>query len=230
MSLSSRLSLASTLALLGALSAPTAALATGAQWDSAAAGFNGNGATSATPWVGTPAVGSVLAEWNFIQSTNDLSPDIAGSGSLVETTGSAFATSGGNIYSFSGATAFTATLDALGSGSWDVYLRVATLGTSVLDAATLNGVSATRTLTYTEAITGGFGGGEEENLWVWSGVHASSLVLQFGASASSMSLDQVAIYAAPVASVPEPSTWLMMLAGLGAVGTLSRRHSLAVGR
>lgn len=227
MSLSSRLSLVSALAILGALSAPTTAQAIGAQWDSPAAGFSGNGATSATPWVGSPASGSALAEWNFIHSTTDLSPDIVGSGSLVETTGSAFATSGGNLYSFSAATRFTATIDALAASTWDVYLRVATLGTSVLDAATLNGVSATRTLTHSEAITGGFGGGEEESLWVWTGVDASSLVLRFGASGSSMSLDQVAIYAVPAvaAAVPEPSTWLMMLAGLGAVGALSSRRT-----
>lgn len=217
-------SAASLLAALVISSAPGLAHAVSGQWDTPAAGHSGNGASSAQPWVGTLPAGARVAEWNFINALSDSVPDIAGSGSLVETSGAAFVTGGGNVYSFSAPTAFTATLDALAAGSWDVYLRVSTLGNAVNPAATLNGVSATRTLTYSEAITGGFGGGEEESLWQWSGVSGgANLVFNFAASTSSMSLDQVALLAVP-SPVPEPTTWALMGAGLAALGANSLRR------
>lgn len=220
----SRLPRLSGLMLAAALTLPSLAHATAGRWDTAAAGFNGNGATNATPWITTPEAGALWAEWNVINSMSGATPDIAGAGSLSETTGTAFLTSGGNVYSFAGATAFTATLAAVTPGDWTVYLRVSTLGTSVADTATLNGVSASRSITYTEAITGGFGGGEEESLWVWSGVSTgSAMEFAFSAAGSSMSLDQVALYAVP-APVPEPSTWALMAAGLGALGAITRRR------
>lgn len=209
------------------VSLPGLASATGAQWDSAAAGFAGSGTSNATPWISSPALGSVLAEWNVMSYPSDTTPDIAGSGTLTETTGTAFATGGGNIYSFSGPTAFTLTLNGLTAGDWTVYLRTSTLGTSVMDEATVNGVGATRSITYTEAITGGFGGGEEESLWTWSGQSVTgTLTFNFESVTSSMSLDQVAVYAVPT-PVPEPSTWALMVAGLGALGTLASRRTQA---
>ena len=210
-----------------AMSVPLNAHATSGQWDTAAAGAAGTGASAATPWVDSVTAGALLAEWNVINSLSDSSPDIAGAGTLTETTGAAFVTSGGNIYSFSGATSFTAALANVAAGNYTVYLRVATLGTSVQDTATLNGVSAARTITYTEAITGGFGGGEEESLWVWTGVNATTaLDFAFSAAGSSMSLDQVALYAVP-APVPEPASWALMAAGLGALGVMVRRRQNA---
>jgi len=210
-----------------ALSLPLGAHATSGQWDTAVAGEAGTGATSATPWIDNATAGALVAEWNFINALTDSTPDIAGAGTLIETTGTAFVTGGGNVYSFAGATAFTASLANVTAGDYTVYLRVATLGTSVLDTATLNGVSATRAITYTQAITGGFGGGEEESLWVWTGVNATTaLDFAFSAAGSSMSLDQVALYAVP-APVPEPATWALMAAGLGALGVMSRRRQAA---
>jgi len=224
MSFKSAIRLASALAAIGALSVPATALATSGQWDTAAAGYGGNGATSATPWITTPADGSSLAEWNFFNGTSDSAPDIAGSGTLVETTGAAFVTGGGNIYSFAAPTAFTATLAGLVSGTWDIYLRIATLGTTANEVATLNGLTASRTVTYTEAISGGFGGGEEESLWHWSLVPgASTFTFNFSASGSSLSLDQVALYAVPV-PVPEPGALGLLAAGLGAAALLGRRR------
>jgi hypothetical protein len=188
------------------LAAPLVAGATGGQWDSTLSG-------------------TTLAEWNVINSyPADNTPDVAGSGTLTETTGTAFLTSGGNVYSFSAPTAFTLSTAALGSGTWDVYLRVAGLGTAVNDAATLNGVSATRTITYSAALGGAFGGAEEESLWTWTLSGGSSLNFAFGASGSSLSLDQVGAYAQQASAVPEPATWAFMGAGLGAMGLMTRRQ------
>lgn len=206
-----------------ALLASASAHATGGQWDTPAAGHNGNGANSTTPWVSSPSVDSVVAEWNFFNAVTDLLPDVAGAGTVAETNGVAFVTSGGNIYSFSGATAFTATLGASLTGNWDVYLRTATLGTSPVSTATLNGLSAERTVTFTEALTGGFGGGEEESLWQWTAVPgASTFTFNFSALGSSMSLDQLALYATPSA-VPEPTTWALMGAGIGLLAMRRRQ-------
>ena len=141
---------------LSALSTP--AMATAGQWDSAAAGHNGTGTSASTPWISALAEGSSYAEWNAIYGYPvDDTPDIAGAGTLTETTGSGFPTSGGNIYGFSGATAFT--LDVVGatSGLFDVYLRVSTVGSAVSDIATLNGVEATRTITIVNATGGKYG-------------------------------------------------------------------------
>lgn len=213
------------LAITLAMGAGTAS-ATSGQWDSAAAGFGGNGAGGATPWIGSPASGGAYAEWNVILGYPvDDTPDIAGSGTLTETTGAAFATGSGNIYGFSGPTGFT--LDLAGSigGTWDVYLRVAALGSVVQDVATLNGVNATRVTTFTGAASGGFGGAEEESLWKWTVSGAQTWSFGFGASAAHMSLDQVAAYAAQTSAVPEPEGLALMGAGLAAMAAVRRRRA-----
>ncbi|WP_290903694.1 PEP-CTERM sorting domain-containing protein [Aquabacterium sp.] len=220
---------------LGALFLHNGAQAAAGQWDSAALGQSGSGASSATPWISNLASGSAYAEWNVILGYPvDNTPDIAGSGTLSELTGGGFATSGGNIYGLGGPTSFqvdlgSATSGTSGtSGTWDVYLRVATQGSVALEAATLNGVSATREVTYNGVITGGFGGAEQESLWKWTLSGSGPWTFNFGATAAHMSLDQVAVYAVQstgaTPAVPEPETWALMAAGLGAIAVLRRRR------
>jgi hypothetical protein len=196
--------------------------ATQAVWDTTA------------PW-GT-ATTSQYAEWNVFNSTNDTSPEVALSAgttaSVRETTGASFVTSGGNIYSFAAATAFTSTLSGTAGGLFDVYLRISTVGTLANTTATLNGVNATLVsqLYESQGDFGGFGTSyEQEAYWKWTGVTGSSLyTFNFSSSSSSMSLDQVALatVAVPtVTPVPEPEAYSMMALGLGLMAFAARRSS-----
>lgn len=206
-------------------------------WDTALAvtgsAGNGNGASNATPWIAAPAAGATYAEWNFFNSyPTDSTPDIAHasdtSASLTENTGAAFLTSGGSIYSFAAATGFTLTANAV-AGAADVWLRISTLGTQAETTATLNGVAAQAIETYSGSSGSSFGGGEKEWYWKWSNVSASSYTFGFEASESSLSLDQLGVYAAAVPAVtpvPEPQSVLMMVAGLAAMGFVTRRRGV----
>lgn len=214
-----RLLSAGALCALSAVLSSTA-LAASARWDTSLAGSDGSGASSASPW----ATGSVAAEWNvFDSTTTDSTPDIAGSGSLSQLNPAAgsFLTGTGNLYSAGGAAVFSATLDTMLNGTWTVWLRTATQGTSLDSVATLNGVTADKTVSYSAAL-GGFGGSEEEAYWRWTVTDVSSLQFSFGSSAAHTSLDQLAIFAAPV---PEQSTWLSLAAGLSLLGALARRRA-----
>lgn len=212
------------------------ASAASGRWDTAAGPGSGNGATSATPWIASPAPGSLYAEWNFFDDGNPLTfeiedgtPDIAAAGigagiaELIETTGTAFVTGGGNIYSPGFATAFTVSLPGPVGGTQDVWLRVATLGSLLSPTATLNGVSATAQETFGANISGGFGGDEKEWLWHWTLPTAGTFTLAFEASASSVSLDQAAVYIA-AAPVPEPGTYALLGLGLATLGVLGRKR------
>lgn len=214
------------LAGIALMAAHGGAQATAGVWDSAALGQSGNGSSSANAWIATPGAGNSYAEWNVILSyPTDTTPDIAGAGTLTELTGGAFPTSGGNIYGLGGPTSFQVDLAGATTGLWEVYLRVGTQGSIALEEATLNGVSATRVLTYDNAITGGFGGAEQESLWKWTLAGTGNWVFNFGATAAHMSLDQVAVYAVQQApAVPEPQTWAMLVAGLGAMAMVRRRR------
>lgn len=212
---------------IGLMAVHGTAHATAGQWDTSALGHSGNGSNSANAWIATPEAGSSYAEWNVILSyPTDNTPDIGGAGTLTELTGGAFPTSGGNIYGLGGPASFRVDLAGSTTGLWDVYLRVAAQGSVVLEEAQLNGVSATRVVTHNGAITGGFGGAEQESLWHWTVAGTGDWAFNFGATAAHLSLDQVAVYAVQTA-VPEPQTWALLGAGLGAMGLLRRRRQTA---
>lgn len=227
--LSASLAAASLLAL-----AASSASAAGGAWDSAVGPGSGTGANSANPWIAAPAAGSLYVEWNvFTDDAHaslivDSTPDIANSGlgagtaTMTETTGASFLTSGGNIYSPGAATAFTLSMPG-GIGSvFDVFLRASSVGSELSTIATLNGVQATRVESFTQNVTGGFGGTEKEWYWTWTTPSAATYDFAFVASTSSVSLDQVAVYAAPV---PEPSTYAMLAIGLVGLSVARARRA-----
>lgn len=209
----------SALALVLGVAFSSSAFATSAVWDTAA------------PW--GSATTTQYAEWNVFNGTTDNSPEVALSAgttaSVTENTGTAFLT-GGNIYSFALPTSFTATLSGSTSGTFDVYLRIGTLGSISSTTATLNGVSATSVvqLNASQGNFGGFGESfEQEVYWKWSSVTASTLyTFNFGAASSSMSLDQLALATVAVQTVtpvPEPEAYSMMALGLGLMAFVARR-------
>lgn len=211
----------SALVIATGLAFSSSAFATQAVWDTTA------------PWAGSTL--AQYAEWNVFNGTTDTSPDVSltadTTASVAETTGASFVTSGGNIYSFSIPTAFTATLSGTTGGLFDVYLRIGTIGSIANTTASLNGVNATSVIQLSQS-QGNFGGlgesTEQEVFWLWSNVAGSSLyTFNFTASTSSMSLDQLALATVTVAAVPEPSAYAMMGLGLGLLAFAGRRKKQA---
>lgn len=202
-------------AAIGIVALP--AFAVQGQWDTPLGPGSGLG-TPGNPWVAAPT--GPYAEWNTFSTTTNALPDIAGSGSLSELTGGAFIPGSGNIYSFSVATEFEVDLAGGSAPAYDVWLRIGTVGTEASTVATLNGVTATAVETFS---TGASAGGEEKEwYWLWQNFTSASLyTFAFNASGSSMSLDQIAVYAVPV---PEPGTWALMGAGLLAIAGMARRR------
>ncbi len=195
------------------------AFAASASWDTPLAGFNGTGTSAASPW----AAGDAYAEWNLFDSvTTDATPDIAGHGSVRQLNPSAgtFLTGSGNLYSSAGAAAFSVELESVAAGTWSVWLRIATQGTAADSQAFLNGLAATKTVSYSTTL-GGFGGSEEEAWWNWILTDPASLHFSFSSSAPHMSLDQLAVLTIPV---PEPHAWMSLAMGLGVL-RLARRQT-----
>ncbi|MGC4060332.1 MAG: PEP-CTERM sorting domain-containing protein [Aquabacterium sp.] len=221
-----------------AMVAATAAHATQGVWDVNVTPDNGFGGRT-TSWTNASS-GTLYAEWNWFTDDSasagiqDFTPDVGSFGTslahVYETSGTAFITGGGNIYSFAAPTSFTSVLgDASGvaAGARTLALRISTIGNLPLPTATLNGVNAQAIEVYSGDSGSAFGGAEKEYLWLWTGVTpAANYTFQFNAAESSMSLDQVALYAGPaaVAAVPEPSSAALLLAGMAAVGCVLRRR------
>ena len=209
-----------------------------ASWD---ASFTPSGWTrGATP-------GSLYSEWNFFNDDipagngriQDTSPEVANFGGgtyqVAETTGAAFLTSGGNIYSPVAPTAFEFTVGNVAGGLRDVYLRLASVGNfnpTVNGSFTnfqLNGINGVYSLLHNEAIVGGFGGNEVEGLVSFLGVPgAASFLLTWNAVGSSVSLDQLSLDVGSVAPVPLPAAVYLMGSGLAGIAAMARRRQRAV--
>jgi prepilin-type N-terminal cleavage/methylation domain-containing protein/prepilin-type processing-associated H-X9-DG protein len=159
------------------------------------------------------AAGSIYAEWDtFATPEGPNPPDVAMFGfadsaaaNVAEQSGLAFITSGGNIYSFSGATDFDVTVpgSALGENLNTRFVaQIVTLGTEVdTDSMRLSyGVGnqespADCSVELGRTELGGFGGYQVTTLFAWdvAALSPTTFLLEFNALGSSMSLANLAI-------------------------------------
>lgn len=221
------------------LAAGQSAHATQVVWDNT---FTPSGWTRAS----TP--GSLYADWNIFNDDlpapatgiQDTSPEVANFGGgtykVAETTGGAFLTSGGNIYSPFSATLFDFTFGNVAGGPRDVYMRIASLGNfnTTLNQAftgfTLNGIAGTYTELFREVSSIVTPGGpsdsyEVESLVSFLGVPgASSYLLKFNSIGDSVSLDQLSLDVGPVAPVPLPAAVYLMGSELVGLAAMARRR------
>lgn len=174
-------------------------------------------------------------EWNVFSSTGGPNaPDVAnsnvnGAANVVELSGGAFVTSGGNIYSPTFVTSFSVTVPDFNLGSGyitNAVIQIRTQGTNVDTASVLfNGAAAqSATLLHSEVL-GGFGGNLEDWEFVFSNVpsNLSLDTITFHASGSSMSLDRLSVDTQAVA-VPEASSLVMVgIAAVTVLGVVRRR-------
>lgn len=180
---------------------------------------------------------STYQQWNvFTATTGPNDPDVAlsnpnGTPDVVETTGSAFVTGGGNIYSFAAATSFDVTVPDfdLGAGYLtSVVVQIRTQGTPLDTSSILwNGLAPTDSELMHEEVLGGFGGALQDWKFEWTDLagNTASNLLNFSASGSSMSLDWLAVDTVAVEAVPEAGSLAMMFAaGLTTVGYLRLRR------
>lgn len=194
------------------------------------------------------AVNSVYAEWDIFTQANGAtnSPDVGQSGVLGATVAQdsgtfGLITSGGNIYSFAGPTSFDVAVPGYGLGAGSntrIVAQIATQGNPLLASSVkltyTNGgsVVAAATALYDRGLISDGVVTRNEWLAIWdiASFNPGSSLIEFAASASSMSLDKVAVdtstqvgaFAAAPIAIPEPST--VVLGGISAmVALLSRR-------
>lgn len=194
------------------------------------------------------AANSVYAEWDVFTQANGAtnSPDVGQSGVLGATVAQdsgtfGLITSGGNIYSFAGAMSFDVNVPGYGLGAGSntrIVAQIATQGNPLLASSVkliyTNGgsVVAAPSALYDRGLISDGTITRNEWLVVWDipSFNPGSSFIEFASSASSMSLDKLAIDAytqisdfAPVpANVPEPST--VALGGLTALVALAGRR------
>lgn len=202
-------------------------------------------------------VDSSYAEWDeFSDPAGPNPPDVGAFGpttaDLIETGGNgAFITSGGNIYSFSGATDFEVSVPAYNYGSsytTRVVMQIRTLGNGLdLPSVVLSydglaqGLAPDYTTELARTALGGFGGVEIDNIFAWDVLTSpGDFQIGFSAAGTSMSLDRLVVdtfahtgdFSSYPAIVPEPTA--IVLVGFALCGGLAmglrRRFDQAANR
>jgi hypothetical protein len=162
----------------------------------------------------------------------------AGTAQIRETTGTAFLTGGGNIYSFSAVTKFALDIPnyAQGAGfNTNYLLQIRSLGTGLdtnpasLDAIKINGIGIDTLPNFSfqtleNIALGGMGGSQTDYKFEFTLPGNSALdTITFASAGSSMSLDRVSLDTS-ITAVPEPTTWAAIaLSGLVGAAVYSRR-------
>ncbi|MEO1583558.1 MAG: hypothetical protein AAFR96_03170, partial [Planctomycetota bacterium] len=148
-------------------------------------------------------------QWeDFTSATGDNAPDIAGSPAggvdgvapnVVETTGTAFITSTGNIYSITGVIEFEITVPVIEQpgGTTDVVLQTRTQGREIDQASILcNGEPPVETVELYRFVLGPddiFGGSLVDVIHRFEVASANPAVITFAAADTSLSLDRVSV-------------------------------------
>lgn len=181
---------------------------------------------------------STFSGWDEFSSLTNPPPDVIGQfgipHTISETTGAAFLTSGGNIYSPIAATDFTGTINSgTGGSNTRIVAQFRTRGQGLAEDSILlsSDLSQDGTIAPDFAIelsrfaVGGFGGDQVDYLALWDLPSQDAYRIDFNAAASSMSLDQfyVDTYTqnsefASVTAVPEPASWLALTIGSAGIG------------
>ncbi len=179
--------------------------------------------------------GTVYAEWDSFTDASygtatdrTSAPDVGTAGvsdAFLGWNSGVFVSSTRNLYSFGVDQAYTISLTptaALADSPTRVVLQVETWGIEI-GSVLLNGVAPTTSLqTFNGVIETSIGPATDfNNLFVWE-LSAAPTSFDFAlTSPVHTSFAQVAIDIAPV---PEPGTYAMLMAGLGAIGALVRRR------
>lgn len=195
-------------------------------------GWNrGDANTSFAHWdhIGGPGTLDVIDSTPDGGNTGTSSTILAANNAGAFVTGSG---AGGNIYSFSDTPDFTVAMNtdyAAPSSAVSVALQIKILGTDLdLSSITLDGANwdTTQTL-FSGSASGPFGGADKEYLFIWNDVAADiAYSLNFLATGSSMSLDEVSVDIG-VSQVPVPAAVWMFLTALSGLAVTRRKASIA---